>query len=88
MDKIMDYSKLNDMARRFLSGQEDATVRDYFEKIRLVLETLSPKNSKDERKIKEASTCLKEVVKKSRRMEEEINILKRRINILEEDNEH
>ena len=84
----MDYSKLNEMARRFLSGQEDATIRNYVEKIGIVLETLSPKSTKDERKIKEASDCLKEVVKKSRRMEEEINILKRRINILEEGNDY
>ena len=84
----MNYSKLNEMARRFLSGQEDAAIRNYIEKIGVVLETLSPNNTKDIKKIQEASDCLKEVLKKSKRMEEEINILKRRINILEENNEY
>ena len=76
---------LRRMTREFLLGEAQApSLGSYIQSISEVLQAITPRSRRDERRIELARENLKEVRRHTRRLQERVNVLEEQVKILEE----
>jgi len=76
------------MTREFLLGEARApSMASYIQSISEVLQTITPRSRRDERRIEIATANLKEVNRHMKRLQEQVNVLQEQVKILEENKE-
>ena len=76
----------NDMTRRFLlnEGKKQINANALLQALQEALSTIRPSTRRDENKIAVAKKHLKEITLSFRRLQEQVNILEERLQVLEE----
>jgi len=76
----------NDMTRRFLLGEGKKQINPHalLQALQEALSTIRPSTRRDENKIAVAKKHLKEITLSFRRLQEQVNILEERLQVLEE----
>ncbi len=62
-------------------------IASYIQSVSEVLQSITPRSRRDERRIEIAKQSLKEVRRHSRRLQERVNILEEQVQVLEESKE-
>jgi len=79
---------LNRITREFLLGEsKKPSVYSYIQSISETLDSIVPKTQRDTRRVEMAKTNLREVRREFRRVNEQLQILEERVNLLEENRE-
>ena len=79
---------LRRMTREFLLGEtKNPSLASYLQSIGEVLQSITPRSRRDERRVEMARASLKEVRKHSRRLQERVNLLEEQVKVLEESKE-
>jgi len=76
------------MTREFLLGESaPPSIASYIQSISEVLQAITPRTRRDERRIEIARESLKEVRRRSRRLQERVTVLEEQVQVLEESKE-
>jgi polyhydroxyalkanoate synthesis regulator phasin len=76
------------MTREFLLGESSSpSMASYVQSISEVLQSITPRSRRDERRIEIASANLKEVGRHMRRLQERVSVLEEQVKILDENKE-
>jgi len=76
------------MTREFLLGESaPPSIASYIQSISEVLQAITPRSRRDERRIEIARESLKEVRRHSRRLQERVTLLEEQVQVLEESKE-
>tara|TARA_R110000824_G_scaffold28907_1_gene96651 strand:+ start:3043 stop:3288 length:246 start_codon:yes stop_codon:yes gene_type:complete len=79
---------LRRMTREFLLGEGRApSLASYIQSVSEVLESVTPRTQRDQRKIEVAKANLQEVRRHTRRLQERVNVLEEQVQVLEESKE-
>jgi polyhydroxyalkanoate synthesis regulator phasin len=76
------------MTREFLLGESSSpSMASYIQSVSEVLQSITPRSRRDERRIEIASANLKEVSRHMRRLQERVSVLEEQVKILDENKE-
>jgi len=76
------------MTRQFMLGERsEPTLASHLQSIAEVLQAVTPRSRTDERRIEMATSNLREVRRRTKRLQERVNVLEEQVKILEESKE-
>jgi hypothetical protein len=79
---------LRRMTREFLLGEiKSPSLVSYIQSVSEVLQSITPRTRRDERRIEVAKANLIEVRRHTRRLQERVNVLEEQVQVLEESKE-
>mgnify|MGYP003121742678 CR=1 FL=1 len=84
----MNFNKLNDLTKRFLvsEGISEVNINGHIQLLGDLLEKLTPRSQKDKNSLDIAKNHLLEIRRKTRRLNNKVQMLEERVKLLEENN--